>query len=546
MNLLDSLENFLSTFQKDLSSVSGQISELQDRSKDIDRRLKSRRRIEKPLSKLVSELAIPPAVTLTILDTEVGESWIPVIDDFERRLETLRARARVKAARDLGDLSEGLRIVAATKLRAFFLALLQPIRESVTTNMQVLQSSVYLKHQPLFAFLQRQAEPVAKEIQDSYVAGARTYYETGFRRYIRSLGWLRGLVQSRVTEKSENIVSASGQGDVARVDHKCMTYATLDGSSVVLAYMADDKAHKEPLEALLRSLLLVLMDNTTAEYSFITSFFSFEPLALADGPELSPALLSPDHDVFDDKRSISGSEARTEVARHNGPGKPANMDKSTRNELGHLWKQVFDPVLEYVKTFLASVIEPPPPAISLLTMIRLTEAVTAEVQKRQCSPLETFFFTIRMELWPVFQKVMSEHCDSLKKIAEKPSGYFAKSNPTTDAMVSNICRSYIVMFQSFVLLTSQTEETMIFSNLFRLQQELDKLIFRHTNSVADSVARAAKQSSMYEILLQGLIKGTHLTSHPKGQKELDYWTEKEKAARQIILSAGSHRKVTRQ
>ena len=159
------------------------------------------------MCKLVSELAIPPTLTLTILDTEVGESWIPVITNFERRLETLKARARVKAARDLGDLSEGLRIVvgssslfvamiqwhrkAATKLRAFFLALSQPIKGSVTTNIQVLQSSVYLKYHPLFAFLKRQAEPVAKEIQDSYIATSRTYYETGFRRYIRSLGWLR-------------------------------------------------------------------------------------------------------------------------------------------------------------------------------------------------------------------------------------------------------------------------------------------------------------------------------------------------------------------
>jgi hypothetical protein len=43
VNLLDSLESFLSTFQKDLSAVSGQISDLQDRSKDIDNRLRSRR-----------------------------------------------------------------------------------------------------------------------------------------------------------------------------------------------------------------------------------------------------------------------------------------------------------------------------------------------------------------------------------------------------------------------------------------------------------------------------------------------------------------------
>ena len=31
---------------------------------------------------------------------------------------------------------------------------------------------------------------------------------------------------------------------------------------------------KEPIEALVRSLLLVLLDNGTAEWSFITAFFS--------------------------------------------------------------------------------------------------------------------------------------------------------------------------------------------------------------------------------------------------------------------------------
>jgi hypothetical protein len=40
--MLDSLESFLSTFQTDLSTVSGQISDLQDRSTDIENRLKSR------------------------------------------------------------------------------------------------------------------------------------------------------------------------------------------------------------------------------------------------------------------------------------------------------------------------------------------------------------------------------------------------------------------------------------------------------------------------------------------------------------------------
>jgi hypothetical protein len=80
---------------------------------------------------------------------------------------------------------------AATKLRAFFLALFQPIRGNVTTNMQVMQTSVLLKYKPLFAFLQRQAPNVAQEVQRSYVGAARVYYETGFRRYARSLGWIK-------------------------------------------------------------------------------------------------------------------------------------------------------------------------------------------------------------------------------------------------------------------------------------------------------------------------------------------------------------------
>jgi hypothetical protein len=127
-------------------------------------------------------------------------------------LDLLKVRSRVKAARDLGDIAEGLRIVvresitvrlfmlvqylfkAATKLRTFFLALLQPMRTSITTNMQVMQTSIFVKYRALYAFLQRQAPNVAGEVQKTYTGTARTYYETGFRRYVRSLGWIRVLI----------------------------------------------------------------------------------------------------------------------------------------------------------------------------------------------------------------------------------------------------------------------------------------------------------------------------------------------------------------
>ncbi|KAK0206380.1 vacuolar sorting protein [Desarmillaria ectypa] len=528
VKLLDSLETFLSTFQKDLSAVSGQISKLQDRSNDIDNRLKSRRKIEKPLSSLIADIAIPPSIATIILDTDVGEPWIDIIDDFERKLDACKVRAQVKAARDVGEVAEGLRIVAASKTRSFFLALFQPIHKSVTTNMQVIQTSVILKYRPLFAFLQRQAPDVAHEVKRSYVISARVYYETGFRRYVRSLGW----VKARSAQKFELITSSEQK--TTSIDFERLAYGKIDGPSVTLAYMADDKTYTEPIEALLRSLLLVFMDNATAEYTFIKTFF---PLQTPRHPDLE-STLSPAFSPIDNN-SYAGSELgglRTPVP----PSISAQLAslKEEQAATDAIWKQIFDPVLEYVQNFVRSALEPVPSIIPLLTMIRLIEDVAAEIENRACPAAVTFMFGIRMDLWPVFQKVMSENIDGVKKLAEGgSSSYFSRATALTESTVINLCNHYIVIFNSFVALTEQSNETMIFSNLLRLRQELAKMIQRYVNQISDNIVKATAQSSMYETLLQGLSKGNLFAAHPKSQLELAYWSNLEEEARRKIISA---------
>ncbi|KAI0650321.1 Vps52-domain-containing protein [Trametes meyenii] len=555
VNLLDSLENFLSTFQKDLSAVSGQISNLQDRSKDIDNRLKGRRRIEKPLANLLVDLCIPPALAALILDTRVDENWIPAIVEFERKLDTLKLRVRVKAARDLSEVAEGLRIVAATKLRTFFLSLLEPVKTSMTTNLQVIQSTIWMKYKPLYAFLQRQAPNVANEVQRAYAAAVRTYYETGFRRYLRGLSWIK----ARTVEKPDTIANAAGESPDLEVDPARLLYARVDGPSVVMAYMADDKNHKEPLEALVRSALLVLMDNATAEYSFITTFFAQEPRQnptmhskeLSGSVAMSPPLLSPTNGEFEETRSNPGSDfgggsvaprrRLTSITSVMSSGTPELTAKEELTVLNALWKQVVDPILDYCQTFVQNAIEPAPPVVPLLTIIRLTEDVATEVQRRNCGPLETWVFAIRLKMWPAFQKIMAEHVDSLKKFAEGASaGYFRKST-TTDAAVSSICKRYVTVFNSFIALTDQAEETMIFSNLLRLRQELSKLITTHTDKLTDPTAKARALTKFYDQLLQGLSNGPRPTSHPKAQSELAYWRQRDEEARRRLASAHTGR-----
>ncbi|KDR83878.1 hypothetical protein GALMADRAFT_236339 [Galerina marginata CBS 339.88] len=545
VSLLDNLESFLSTFQKDLAAVAGQISELQDRSKDIDSRLKTRKKIEKPLSSLLSEITVPPSLATTILDTNVGEPWIDAILDFERRLNTSKARTRVKAARDLGEVVEGLRIVAATKLRSFFLALLQPIRSNVTTNMQVIQTSVLLKYSSLFGFLQRQAPAVATELQRAYVGAARLYYETGFRRYARTLG----VIKTRTVEKFESLVNMRSD---ATIDLERLQHAKIDGPGVTLAYMGDDKNHKEHVESLLRSLLLVFMDNATAEYSFISTFFSNQkilPPVEPQAPAPPTSMLSPDGGSFSDMRSPVESDfgaIRPLSSTTPGLGGFVSFVAKSKEEIAAIdtiWKQVMDPVMEYCNAFVRSTLDPIPPAIPLLTMIRLAEDVVTEIQKRHSPPAETYVFGLTLQMWPVFQKGMTEHIDSLKKLADGTgSGYFSRtSTTTTDARVENICGQYVVFFNSFVFLTDNETENMIFSNLLRLRQEVAKLIIRHTGQTSDVLVKAKEQSRFYGILLQGLSKGTHHTAHLKLQQEIAHWAYLEEETKRKIVSAGQSR-----
>lgn len=549
--LLDNLQDFLSTFQSDLSHVSGQISNLQERSKDIDSRLRARRKIEKPLSNLLSDLCVPPEHALLILDTDVSEDWIPVVLDLERRLDALKARPKVKAARDLSEVVEGLRIAAAAKIRALFLSLFTPLRTSMSTNIHVLQTSVLLKYQPLFAFLQRHAPPVALEVQRAYCGAARTYYETGFRRYARTMGQ----VLTRFPEKADLIAQATAplvqDGKASTlVDVERLSNASFDGPPVTLAYQADDKNFRQHVEALFRSLHLVLLDNSTAEYSFIQAFFTTTPLPpapsvsalsssfpLASPVGLGPSPLSPGAPPFSPlDETLSDIGGLTPTARRFSIADALSQGKEEKAALDAIWKAVLDPAVEYCRAFAHTALAGPPPAVALVAMIRLNEAVLAEAQARGgCAPLETFLIGLRLAFWPVFQNQMNAHVDGLKKLADSAAGGLLTRGAVKDSTVQAVAQRFCAMFLSFVgLSTDEADEAMVFSHMLRLRQELIRLVTTQSTKIKDPAQAASYQSTIYETVLQLLTGAPVPTTHPRAQAEIAFWREREEEARRRV------------
>lgn len=62
-----------------------------------------------------------------------------------------------------------------------------------------------------------------------------------------------------------------------------------------------------------------------------------------------------------------------------------------------------------------------------------------EIQKRGCQPLETFVFGLRLQMWPLFQKAMTDQIEGLKKVAEGAGGgYFRRTTTTSDAAIATV------------------------------------------------------------------------------------------------------------
>lgn len=129
-----------------------------------------------------------------------------------------------------------------------------------------------------------------------------------------------------------------------------------------------------------------------------------------------------------------------------------------------------------LQAFIRSTLDPIPQTIPLLTMIRVAEDIVAEIQKRHCPPAETYVFGLSLQMWPIFQKGMTEHIESVKKLAEgTSSGYFGRSSTTTTPMVENVRREK--HFVSFQLLTdaSRYADNMLFSSIHLFSSQTVRL-----------------------------------------------------------------------
>ncbi|OXC67365.1 hypothetical protein AYX13_04086 [Cryptococcus neoformans] len=549
--LLHSLGSYLSTFQTDLSAVSGQISELQQKSSDIESRLNARKAVIPALNSLLSDITLPPSLVLTLRDTLPSHNpdiWLTAIVQLDEKITAVKARSKVRAVKEVEPIIEGLTIKALHVLPPFLLSLIKPLKSAskgLSTNMGVLQTGVLLKYQPFYAFLLKQAPRLAKQVERGYVNAARAFYETGFRRYARALGQIRArtvekndLIGVVSSEAAAAILNGNGTQEGMKQAYERLKYAEVDEGAVVLAYMVDDKEFRLPVEALFRSLGLVLMDNASAEFTFIVRFFS--------RPSSRPAepkhFLSPESTPLESPSPSSFADLTSEAGPNQTPRKRVGMNESNEwlKDAERIWHEVFDSALDYCTGFFQSMIDVPPPAIPLLTIIRLNDHLLATCDARGTLPLIPYLTGQKLAMWPIFRKEMDQHIESLKKLADDAegkglAGFMGRG--VKDGAVRQVASRYAAMYTCMTALSEEADEAMLFSSMARLRAELVRLTHLQSLKIKSPAERHSFLSSIYEIVMHELVSGPGQTTHPRLQSELSFFRTREEEARRRISDA---------
>ena len=102
----------MTSFQKDLGTVSAEIETLQARSHALNTKLENRKVVEKLLGPAVEEISISPNVVMTIAEGPMNENWIKALQELENRAKFIESKfedpSSIRAVTDIKPLLDNL------------------------------------------------------------------------------------------------------------------------------------------------------------------------------------------------------------------------------------------------------------------------------------------------------------------------------------------------------------------------------------------------------------------------------------------------------
>lgn len=281
----------------------------------------------------------------------------------------------------------------------------------------------------------------------------RWYYLNQFSRYERALSKIKlhALDKTDVIghEDTTRVAAVLSTSRNAGPPHDAFNLGRRidllkSGSQAALpSYLAEDDQSTHYLEVPFRNFNLALVDNATAEYTFMATFFS-------------PAL---------------------------------SLQQISRN-----FNYVFEPTYELGQTLTKSLVGDTFDALGLLLSIRINQHLAFELQRRRVPAVDGYVNATNMLLWPRLQVIMDRHCESVRaqtnavpapgKAVGAGGGDSAAAARTASAAPHMLTQRFGQLLQGLLALSTDAggDDEPVVASLRRLRSELEAFLARQSRA----------------------------------------------------------------
>lgn len=490
--VLKSVETYLNSFQADLAAVSAEIETLQQRSANLNTKLESRKEVEKLLGPHVETLAVAPTTIRRIIDGPIDDTWIKALEDVEKRSKLLEAKAKTgsetKSASDLRPIVKDLKDRATERVRDYVVTQIKALR-APGVNAQLLQQNAFLRYKDAFAFLSRHQPQLGEEISQAYINTMRWYYLHNFTRYKNSLDKLK----LHVVDKTETLANEDAARKATSLGGTKQAGAPHDAFSIgrrmdilrstathaLTSHVAEEDRSTHYLEVPFRAFNLTLVDNASAEYSFLSEFFV----------------------------------------------------KQSFHVVNRKFVEIFEPTLGLGQALTKQLVDTSLDALGILICVRLNQHFSFELQRRKVPSMEGYMNGTSMSLWPRFQMVMDVHCESLRKattaLPGKPAGSALTLTGFTASTQSiaphQTTQRFANFMQGILALSGEAgDDEPVHNSLGRLRNDFDAFLVKLSKGFAE-----VKKRERFLVNNYSLVGTIIADTEGKMAEELrDYFGEK--------------------
>jgi len=352
------------------------------------------------------------------------------------------------------------------RIRDYLVAQIKAFR-SPNINAQIIQQQNLVKLKDLYSYLSRAHPVLTEEITQAYVNTMRWYYLSHFTRYCQALDKLKlhptdrnDLLGGDSSSQRANILPGGRAGpgtyDSFVLGRRIEVLKTTNYMAIS-SYVAEEDKSIHGIEVPFQNFNLAVIDNVSAEYSFMTEMFSIK-----------------------------------------------SFQQISRKTI-----EIFEPVLALGHNMTKQLIDNTTDCLGVLLCVRLNQHSAFELQRRKVPVVDSYINGINMQLWPRFQMIMDMHCESLRRVASSSARSTVSAlslGVGDDAKQSSaphfLTQRFGQLLHGILTLSNEAgDDEPVSNSLARLRTEFDSLLLKLSRSHGDSKRRERFLFNNYSLIL---------------------------------------------